>query len=107
MNVSDESTGADTQDGMVIARTIIHRMRSTKNKVEQTAPNFSLIARGILDKATSSVSSAFNKAKETANKAKAKVEELGEKAKGKDNERSFHAFLCSTFAAHTFCCNPF
>ncbi|XP_027048537.1 uncharacterized protein LOC113676121 isoform X2 [Pocillopora damicornis] len=78
----DESTGADTQDGMVIARTIIHRMRSTKNKVEQTAPNFSLTVRGILDKATSSISSASNKAKETANKAKAKVEELGKKAKG-------------------------
>ncbi|CAH3037414.1 unnamed protein product [Pocillopora meandrina] len=78
----DESTGADTQDGMVIARTIIHRMRPTKNKVEQTAPNFSLTARGILGKVTSSVSSASNKAKETANKAKAKVEELGKKAKG-------------------------
>ena len=107
MNVSDESTGADTQDGMVIARTIIHRMRPTKNKVEQTAPNFSLTARGILDKATSSISSASNKAKETANKAKAKVEELGKKAKGKDDVHSFHAFLSSTSAARTFCYNPF
>ena len=107
MNVSDESTGADTQDGMVIARTIIHRMRPTKNKVEQTAPNFSLTARGILGKVTSSVSSASNKAKETANKAKAKVEELGKKAKGKDDVHSFHAFFSSTSAARTFCYNPF
>ena len=38
-----------------------------------------LTAGGILDKATSSVSSASNKAKETANKAKAKVEELGKR----------------------------
>ena len=52
-----------------------------------------LTARGILDKAKSSLSSASNKAKETANKAKAKVEELGEKAKGKDDEHGFHAFL--------------
>ena len=66
-----------------------------------------LTARGILDKAKSSLSSASNKAKETANKAKAKVEELGEKAKGKDDEHGFHAFLWSTFAAHTFCYNPF
>ena len=66
-----------------------------------------LTVRGILDKATSSISSASNKAKETANKAKAKVEELGKKAKGKDDVHSFHAFLSSTSAARTFCYNPF